>query len=230
MKSIITVLSVLTVFVSQAQFGGDQRSVTIHQREDDDIFKRHIFLDILLGYSTNYRGREGYYTTTISTAPYSYTEVELPYKKSHRYDLFQFGVRVGNVMYFGAGERFRTGLKLVWLKARMLRMDQLKLYLAGIISPVQVGSSNMFQLPTGNGFELNGDIGPALIFTGHPGTLYEGSSSFVPGVQYSFEAKYHGQKYSLGLSFSEVYGKRNTAMTNYREKYSMAQLSAGLKF
>jgi len=137
-----------------------------------------------------------------------------------------FGVKLGNVWYFGSNEVWRPGVKTVWFRGSAYFGDFSAITIQG--SVVNIGFANVFEFTDNIGLEANINVGYNIVYAENDFDDYTGG-----GIMFNPELKFRYNVLAVGLDmiFTRVndYDDEITVGGN-KIDFSSINLSIGAKF
>lgn len=119
-----------------------------------------------------------------------------------------FGVKLGNVWYFGSSDFWRPGFKTVWFRGSAYFGDNGTTVQGSMLN---VGFANIIEFKPNLGLEANINFGYNIVYSEN---RYTGGSDFTGGgVMFNPEIKFRYNVLAIGLDF--VF----TKVTEYSDSY-----------
>ena len=107
-----------------------------------------------------------------------------------------FGVKLGNVWYFGSSDFWRPGFKTVWFRGSAYFGDNGSIVQGSILN---VGFANIIELKSNLGLEANINVGYNIVYSEND---YIGGNDFTGGgVMINPELKFRYNVLAIGLDF-----------------------------
>lgn len=203
-----------------------EEKTTVQTKEekpkDDPILKNGFFLEGLISYGRNKVTEESYNDNT-----------GLPYYQDVSYGNIGIGLRLGSKWYFGGGEKWRPGLQVSWLRFATYINDFGDMPIGLItgpklISPLNVGMTNVFKFTESLGLEAN-------ITTGFTMDLDLDNGYGRASLAINPEVKFRYNRLAFGLDYQRVQGLAALDLPGFSSTYhsgnwDIFSISIGAKF
>lgn len=144
-----------------------------------EVIRSGIFMSALLGPAT---GGTTLYTEDFYGTNLNYTSLSG----------FYIGYKAGNKIYFGSNEKFRSGIKLTWIRIGAYVTTDAAIYIQ--TAPIGLGYTAVFAFTEEMALEAGMNLGPNFLM------LPEAELTYV-GLMFSPEVKFRYKKYSAGLEY-----------------------------